>query len=204
MKTDLKKRTEVGLILFALFIATILPFDGLILRILLLVIYCLLIEEYSSLIKFRGAQSKFDVIANGISTIVISFFVTIMLFSVHTFHLVLFIAAAFGFDVFAYIFGRKIGGKFIKQRPFPTVSPKKSWEGIILGLLFSGALCLLFWIISSYYTVAGLLICIFGGMCACFRRLPRKQVQKISRRQRLWRSVSRRNIDKENMAQSRD
>ena len=37
-------------------------------------------------------------------------------------------------DVFAYFFGRALGGKIIHQKLAPTVSPGKSWEGAIGGL----------------------------------------------------------------------
>jgi len=38
-------------------------------------------------------------------------------------------------DVFAYFFGRALGGKIIHQKLAPNVSPGKSWEGAIGGLL---------------------------------------------------------------------
>ncbi len=38
-------------------------------------------------------------------------------------------------DVFAYFFGRALGGKIIHQKLAPTVSPGKSWEGALGGLL---------------------------------------------------------------------
>lgn len=37
-------------------------------------------------------------------------------------------------DVFAYFFGRALGGKIIRQKLAPSVSPGKSWEGAIGGL----------------------------------------------------------------------
>jgi phosphatidate cytidylyltransferase len=37
-------------------------------------------------------------------------------------------------DVFAYFFGRALGGKFIHQKLAPSVSPGKSWEGAIGGM----------------------------------------------------------------------
>jgi phosphatidate cytidylyltransferase len=37
-------------------------------------------------------------------------------------------------DVFAYFFGKALGGKIIHQKLAPTVSPGKSWEGAIGGL----------------------------------------------------------------------
>lgn len=38
-------------------------------------------------------------------------------------------------DVGAYLVGKICGAKIIHARPFPTVSPNKSWEGVIGGLL---------------------------------------------------------------------
>lgn len=43
-----------------------------------------------------------------------------------------------GYDIFAYLFGKALGGKiFKKSRPFPYVSKNKTWEGTILGLLMA-------------------------------------------------------------------
>lgn len=40
-----------------------------------------------------------------------------------------------GYDVFAYLFGKLLGGKIIKKsRPFPRISKNKTWEGTIFGL----------------------------------------------------------------------
>lgn len=38
-------------------------------------------------------------------------------------------------DVFAYFFGKALGGRIIHRKLAPTVSPGKSWEGAIGGLL---------------------------------------------------------------------
>ena len=38
-------------------------------------------------------------------------------------------------DVFAYFFGRVLGGRFIAQKLALTISPGKSWEGAIGGML---------------------------------------------------------------------
>lgn len=43
-----------------------------------------------------------------------------------------------GYDIFAYAFGKMLGGKiFKKSRPFPYVSKNKTWEGTVLGLAAS-------------------------------------------------------------------
>jgi len=47
------------------------------------------------------------------------------------------------FDTFAYIMGVKFG----KTKIFPSISPKKSWEGFLGGLLF----CVIAGFISQYY-----------------------------------------------------
>lgn len=43
-----------------------------------------------------------------------------------------------GYDIFAYAFGKMLGGKiFKKSRPFPYISKNKTWEGTVLGLATS-------------------------------------------------------------------
>ena len=43
-----------------------------------------------------------------------------------------------GYDIFAYLSGKLLGGKiFKKSRPFPHISKNKTWEGTFLGLLLS-------------------------------------------------------------------
>lgn len=43
-----------------------------------------------------------------------------------------------GYDIFAYLFGKMLGGKIVKKsRPFPHISKNKTWEGTILGLLMA-------------------------------------------------------------------
>ena len=43
-----------------------------------------------------------------------------------------------GYDIFAYLSGKLLGGKiFKKSRPFPKISKNKTWEGTFLGLLMA-------------------------------------------------------------------
>lgn len=43
-----------------------------------------------------------------------------------------------GYDIFAYLCGKALGGKIIKKsRPFPKISKNKTWEGTVLGLTIS-------------------------------------------------------------------
>ncbi len=48
-------------------------------------------------------------------------------------------------DVFAYFGGKLIGRKFAKTRPFPVVSPNKTWEGTTVGLVF-GLIAAVLWV----------------------------------------------------------
>ena len=43
-------------------------------------------------------------------------------------------------DVFAYFAGRALGGRWVKSRLAPTLSPGKTWEGVAGGML--GVLCI--------------------------------------------------------------
>ena len=69
------------------------------------------------------------------------------------------------YDTFAYL----IGVKFGKHKLFERISPKKSWEGVIAGLLFSFILAIVF---SEYYfflslvqwLILALIIVIFGTL----------------------------------------
>lgn len=43
-----------------------------------------------------------------------------------------------GYDIFAYLSGKLLGGKiFKKSRPFPKISKNKTWEGTFLGLFMA-------------------------------------------------------------------
>jgi phosphatidate cytidylyltransferase len=56
-------------------------------------------------------------------------------------------ACVWAADIFAYFGGRQFGGKFIGRKLFPRLSPKKTWEGYIFGIVGSFAVA---WICSRY------------------------------------------------------
>ena len=76
------------------------------------------------------------------------------------------IVAAFT-DMFAYFFGVALGTKFIKKRPAPVISPKKSFEGCIAGTIFGavfGSLVFIFY--NELFADGGTLfknICLFNN-----------------------------------------
>ena len=67
-------------------------------------------------------------------------------------------------DTFAYLVGRKIG----KHRLFERISPKKSWEGFIGGVIFSviAGLLIAHFTDDSFikYTIYGVTIATFGTL----------------------------------------
>ncbi|HWR01970.1 MAG TPA: phosphatidate cytidylyltransferase [Chlorobaculum sp.] len=52
-------------------------------------------------------------------------------------------------DIFAYFGGSTFGGKFIKRKLFPRLSPKKTWEGYFSGIAGSVAAA---WVCSTFVT----------------------------------------------------
>ena len=59
-----------------------------------------------------------------------------------------------GYDIFAYLFGKMLGGKiFRKSRPFPRISKNKTWEGTFMGLLAATLLVIIYMLATkSFYT----------------------------------------------------
>jgi phosphatidate cytidylyltransferase len=70
--------------------------------------------------------------------------------------------SVWGNDAFAYLVGSKIG----KHKMTPQISPKKSWEGFIAGLIFSMAFWCLFPLIP-YVSMSWLQALFFGAICGC-------------------------------------
>jgi phosphatidate cytidylyltransferase len=56
-------------------------------------------------------------------------------------------ACVWAADISAFFGGRQFGGKFIGRKLFPRLSPKKTWEGYIFGIIGSFAVA---WICSRY------------------------------------------------------
>lgn len=49
----------------------------------------------------------------------------------------LLLAAVWAADIFAYFGGSRLGGRFIPRKLFPRLSPKKTWEGYVAGIVGS-------------------------------------------------------------------
>lgn len=64
--------------------------------------------------------------------------------------ILLILIASIANDTFAYFAGNFLHDTIFRTRPFPKISPKKSWEGIIGGYLGSILASLLFLVIWKY------------------------------------------------------
>ncbi len=64
----------------------------------------------------------------------------IMIHSVHIAQSISFVICAifivFGVDVFSYLAGLVLGGRFFDAKPFPGVSPNKTYEGLLGGVVW--------------------------------------------------------------------
>ncbi|UUM19804.1 MULTISPECIES: phosphatidate cytidylyltransferase [unclassified Mycoplasma] len=52
-------------------------------------------------------------------------------------YIIILIAGSSAADIGGFVFGRKFGNKFFKNRLAPNISPQKTWEGFIGGWIFS-------------------------------------------------------------------
>ncbi|MBQ2695133.1 phosphatidate cytidylyltransferase [Candidatus Saccharibacteria bacterium] len=79
-----------------------------------------------------------------------------------------------GYDIFAYLCGKAIGGKiFKKSRPFPHISKNKTWEGTFCGLIISVILVAIFMITqgrvdTDYYFLFCGLFALVGDLFESF------------------------------------
>lgn len=141
-------RTLVGILILALVIPGYLIGDGLILRLILAIaaiiavieLRCLVNSDQSRYFRYGlGAEVAVSVAAAIFGVILLS---GIALSFLHPkSYLGLALVVTIATDVGAYLVGTLIGGKLIFNRPFPVISPKKSWEGLIGGLICGLVAC---------------------------------------------------------------
>ena len=94
-------------------------------------------KEYDVMLTFFGIMY----------TVLLPLYVSLMSFGNYSPWLWLIFIVAFGTDIFAYFVGMAIG----KHKMCPNLSPKKSWEGAIGGLIFAVGFTLLY----AYFTFGG-------------------------------------------------
>ena len=139
MDKNFKVRVVVGLSMFIVAVVALYTFESIPFK----VIYSLfsLVATIELISFFNHKYSAINII---LAIIEFLFLVGGVWFVVQTdlTHFWYIILGVCGYDIFAYLFGKMFGGKvFGKARPFPHISKNKTWEGTILGLLTSIALC---------------------------------------------------------------
>lgn len=139
MVKDLSKRTKSAIIVVAAFLIGIcFPGAGplkiaYIFAVLMAITELLVAKSQTS--KTQAAQEREDAalaVNYEVVILAISGFVIIFLGKAE---LILIIIAVCVTDTGAWFIGKNIGKKFTKTRPFPKISPNKSWEGTIGGIL---------------------------------------------------------------------
>ena len=85
-----------------------------------------------------------------------------------------------GYDIFAYLFGKMIGGKiFKKSRPFPRISKNKTWEGTALGLITSTAIVAIYMAVCKSFSTDWVFL--FSGLFALTGDLFESMLKRCSK-----------------------
>ena len=138
MDRNFKVRVSVGVGLFAISLLALYTFNGIPFKIIF------------GLFSFIGMIELFSFFKKGVTflrvfltMLEIAFLICGVVFvaKIDVAHFWYIILGVPGYDIFAYLSGKLLGGKiFKKSRPFPHISKNKTWEGTILGLLIATAM----------------------------------------------------------------
>ena len=135
MDKNFKVRVSVGVAMFAVALVALYTFNSIPFKIIFGLFALLSMIELLSFF-----EKKFTILNAFLAVAEIAFLVLGVIFvsRIDLAHFWYIILGVPGYDVFAYLFGKLLGGRLIKKsRPFPLVSKNKTWEGTILGLLAS-------------------------------------------------------------------
>lgn len=135
MDKNFRVRFMVGFCLFALALVTLYTFDAIPFKLLFSFFSVIAAIE---LISFYKRQKTYKNLLLVIMELGFLFYGTLFVMQIDVPHFWYVILGVPGYDIFAYLFGKMIGGKiFKKSRPFPRISKNKTWEGTICGLLMA-------------------------------------------------------------------
>ena len=139
MSRNFQIRVACGLGLFIAAVVALYTFDGIPFKILAtLFIIIAVIELFSFLEKKKTFLNVTLLILELLFLICGVAYVCNLSFPTQIWYVWYIIFGVCGYDIFAYLCGSLFGGKvFKKHRPFPAISKNKTWEGTILGLVFS-------------------------------------------------------------------
>lgn len=138
MDKNFKVRVTVGFCLFVVAIVSLYVFDSIPFKILYGFFALVSAVELASFFKRRRS---FFLCVLAIIEVVFLACSSIFVTQIDVFHFWYVILGVPGYDIFAYLFGKLLGGKiFGKSKPFPYVSKNKTWEGTIFGIITSCSL----------------------------------------------------------------
>ena len=135
MDRNFKVRVIVGFGIFIVALLALYTFDSIPFKILFGVFAFM-----SAIELFSFFKKKFTIYNIVLALLEIAFLIcgTVFVSQINVDYFWYIILGVPGYDVFAYLCGKLIGGKiFKKSRPFPHISKNKTWEGTILGLIFA-------------------------------------------------------------------
>ena len=135
MDRNFKVRVVVGFGIFFVALLALYTFDSIPFKILFGVFAFM-----SAIELFSFFKKKFTIYNIVLALLEITFLIcgTVFVSQINVDYFWYIILGVPGYDVFAYLCGKLIGGKiFKKSRPFPHISKNKTWEGTILGLMFA-------------------------------------------------------------------
>ena len=135
MDKNFKVRVSVGVCMFAVALISLYTFNSIPFKIIFT-----LFSLVAALELLSFFERKFTILNGFLSMVEISLLILGVIFAIETDleHFWYIILGVPGYDIFAYLFGKMIGGRiFKKSRPFPYVSKNKTWEGTIMGLAMS-------------------------------------------------------------------
>lgn len=133
MDRNFKVRIIVGLSMFTVALIGLYTFDSIPFKVIFSFFSVMAMVELLSFFKKKHRTYNIVLVLFEILFIVGGMTFVIKVDLNHFWYIIMGVC---GYDIFAYLFGKMVGGKiFKKSRPFPHVSKNKTWEGTFLGLL---------------------------------------------------------------------
>lgn len=135
MDRNFKVRVSVGIGMFAVALLGLYTFDAVPFKVVYALFSMVAVIELMSFFR-RGATGLR--VALAILEMVFLVCGTVFVAKVDVVHFWYIILGVPGYDIFAYLSGKMLGGRIVKKsRPFPRISKNKTWEGTVLGLLIA-------------------------------------------------------------------